>query len=228
MKYYGTPITPKDTFLKIMKNRNCLVSYAYPQDLQKGLEVCDKVIIDNGAYTIWQKGGKINWDNYYKWLVGFIDKIYFFLIPDEINGSEKKNNMLIDEYYKIGLKKGVPVWHTNESLERLKNLIRKFDYVAIGSSGEHRIIGAKNWHERMREAMTILCDKNGYPLVKIHILRCLNPRIFMLYPFYSGDSSSLGRNHKRDGWQNIVKRIEKYNSPKKYIFKKKYITKSLF
>ena len=218
IKYYGTPITPAPIFMECMKSRNCLISYAHPQDLKRGLKICDKVIIDNGAYSLWQKGKKVNWDDYYKWVEKIIDKIEFFIIPDIIDGSEWENNKLVMSYFQTGLQKGVPVWHTNESLERLKYLMIKFNYIAIGSSGEYRVLGTVKWHNKMNEAMGVLCDDEGYPLVKIHMLRCLNHRIFTKYPFYSGDSSSLGRNHKRDGWKNIVDRVEKYNSPKRYLY----------
>ncbi len=80
----------------------------------------------------------------------------------------------------------------------------------------------------MNEAMKIVCDNTGKPKVKIHMLRCLNPKIFTQYPFYSGDSTNLARNHSRDGWHQILSRIEKYNSPKNYKFKKYYETKCLF
>ena len=80
----------------------------------------------------------------------------------------------------------------------------------------------------MNEVMKKVCDKDGYPKVKIHMLRCLNPDIFLLYPFYSGDSTGLAQNHSRDGWRKIVANIEKYNSPEKYTFRKYYETGSLF
>ena len=60
------------------------------------------------------------------------------------------------------------------------------------------------------------------------MLRCLDPRIFTRFPFYSGDSTALAQNHSRDGWRSIVNRIEKYNSPEKYEFRNFYEQRSLF
>ena len=68
--------------------------------------------------------------------------------------------------------------------------------------------------------MRIICNSDGIPQTKIHMLRCLNPKVFTKYPFYSGDSTNLARNHSRDGWQQILERIEKYNSPSFYKFRK--------
>lgn len=146
-----------------------------------------------------------------------------------------ENNKLIDKYfefdntikagccffpeveYKI---KGVPVWHIHESFERLKRLMNLFPYIAIGSSGEYSKLGTPKWHNRMNEVMKVLCCEDGYPKVKIHMLRCLDPKIFTKYPFHSGDSTNIARNHNRKGWKPIMEKIEASDSPKYYKFEK--------
>lgn len=237
IKYYGTPITPNRIFDEIFEDdRNCLIPFPSPQNLKRALEKCNKIMIDNGAFTLWRKGGEIEWDKYYLWLSKFIKDVEVFFIPDVIDGTEEENDELIQDFmdrckYDLSvdfLNKGVPIWHVNENLLRLELLIRKYDYIAIGSAGEYQTLGTDIWHKRMNDVMKIVCDKEGYPKVKIHMLRCLNPDIFLHYPFYSGDSTGLAQNHSRDGWRSIVNRIEKYNSPKQYIFKKYYETGSLF
>lgn len=228
IKYYGTPLSPVKIFNEALTGRNVLIPYPRPDNLQRTLKICNKVIVDNGAFTLWKKGGTIDWDKYYLWLQSFIDKIEFFFIPDVIDGTEKENDHLIAEYFKGGYSKGVPIWHINESLERLIKLMNSFDYIAIGSAGEFSQLGTHKWHIRMDEAMRVLCDKDGYPKVKIHMLRCLDARLFTKYPFHSGDSTSLAVNHKKYSWQSITSRIEKYNSPLFYTFKNYYKTESLF
>lgn len=229
IKYYGTPITPNRVFDEIFEHgRNCLIPFPNPQNLKRAIEKCNKIIVDNGAFTLWRKGGKIDWNEYYDWLHPQLKEIEFYFIPDVIDGTEEENDNLIADYFINGREKGVPIWHINESFERLDRLINSFDYIAIGSAGEYSELGTRKWHKRMNEAMKVLCNKDGYPKVKIHMLRCLNPDIFIHYPFYSGDSTGLAQNHSRDGWRNIVNRIEKYNSPKKYTFKKYYETMNLF
>ena len=230
IKYYGTPITPKSVFKYVFENkeRNVLIPFTQKQDFNKSLKYAKKIIIDNGAFTIWKRGGIIKWDDYYEWIYEIFEYIEFFLIPDVIDGTEIENDKLIKDYFSRNISKGVPIWHINESIERLEELISKFDYIAFGSAGEYSTLGTLEWNKKMNEAMMVCCDKNGIPIVKIHMLRCLNPKIFTKYPFYSGDSTNLARNHKRDGVDNILSRIEKYNSPKKYYFKKYYKTKSLF
>lgn len=237
IKYHGTPVTPQSIFIESLTNKNALISFANPQDLEIAIKTCNKIILDNGAFSFWTKKKSVNWAEYYQWVCKNYEKIDHFIIPDVIDGTEKENDDLIVHFMKkvrfgYGFhhlyKKAIPVWHIDESFERLKNLMQHFSYIAFGSSGKYAQLGTEKWHDRMNEAMKIVCNKEGKPQVKIHMLRCLNPKIFTKYPFYSGDSTNLARNHNRDGWQQILSRIEKYSSPKKYIFRKVYETNSLF
>lgn len=166
---------------------------------------------------------KTKWEEYYKWVESHHNREFFF-IPDVIDGNEKENDELLKYNH---FKDGVPVWHIHESLDRLERLSSDYEIVAFGSSGEYSELGTREWHMRIDEAMRVICDDDGFPQTKIHMLRCLNPEIFTKYPFYSGDSTNLARNHARDGAKNIIDRIEKYNSPDRYKFKKYYKQLSL-
>lgn len=215
IKYHGTPCTPISVFIQALTGKNCLIPFPNPQDLTRANEFCNKVILDNGAFTMWTKGKQPDWDRFYEWVNN--SKREFFFIPDVIDGSEYEN----DELLKTNVfSDGVPIWHVAESLDRLERLCADYDYIAFGSSGEFSTLGTTQWNKRMDEAMRIVCDADGYPKVKIHMLRCLDPKIFTRYPFYSGDSTNLARNHSRDGWRQILERIEKYDSPKYYTFRK--------
>ena len=206
IKYHGTPITPKEVFKKSVSGKNVLISYAHPNDLNNALKYCNKICLDNGAFSFWTKNKQVDWDKYYDWVYDLKERIEFFIIPDVIDGTEKENDFLINEFFmnyyhsnRSFYRKGIPVWHIAESLDRLKTMASNFDYIAFGSSGEYSELGTEKWHNRMNEAMKIVCDKDGIPQVKIHMLRCLNPKIFTKYPFYSGDSTNLTRNHSIDG-----------------------------
>ncbi len=227
-KFYGTPLTPNSVFDEVAPGRNMLIPFPSPQNLHRAIKLCESVIIDNGAFTIWRKGGEADWNKYYAWMQPFKYNIEFFFIPDVIDGTEEENDYLIADYFKRGETRGVPIWHINESFERLERLMGSFDYIAIGSAGEFAQLGTPQWFNQMDKAMRIICDKDGYPKVKIHMLRCLNPDIFLHFPFHSGDSTGLAQNHSRDGWRKIVDNIERYNSPAKYDFKKYYNTNCLF
>ena len=131
IKYYGTPLTPNRVFDEVFKDgRNCLIPFPNPQNLNRAKKLCGKIIIDNGAFTLWRKGGEIDWNKYYKWLEEHINDIEFFFIPDVIDGTEEENDDLIDDYCLRDFKNGVPIWHINESFERLNRLIDDFEYIA--------------------------------------------------------------------------------------------------
>lgn len=223
IKYHGTPLTPIDVFTSALQNKNCLLPFPRPDNQKLANDICDKIILDNGAFTMWTKQKKPNWDEFYRWVEK--SRREFFFIPDVIGGSEEENDALLKDN---PFSDGVPVWHVAESLDRLERLCADYDYIAFGSSGEFQTLGTPQWHKRMDEAMRVVCDKDGFPLVKTHMLRCLDYKIFTLYPFHSGDSTNLARNHSRSGWKQIIERIEKYDSPKRYRFRKFYETQSLF
>lgn len=238
IKYHGTPLTPIVVFKSALKNRNCLIPFVRKDNFELAKGICNKIMIDNGAFSFWTKGIKIDWNDYYKWIYEIYDDIEYFVIPDVIDGTEEENNKLIIDFINIHkglLEKAIPVWHVAESLERLESLMLDFDYIAFGSSGDYSRLGTDKWHKRMDEIMQIVCNNDGTPKVKIHMLRCLNPKIFINYPFYSGDSTNLARNHSRynsiqadktnnvkcsyDGWKIIINRLKNKNSPNTYTWK---------
>ncbi len=224
IKYHGTPISKPIDFKRALGGRNVLVPFPRKEDYKRAVKYCDKIMLDNGAYSVWKKGIKINWNKYYDWVKTCIDDITHFIIPDVIGGTEVENDELIyaflNTYSYLPLyPKAIPVWHVNESFERLERLMAMFDYIGIGSAGEYSIVGDTKWHTRMAKVMEVLCYSDGSPKVKVHMLRCLNWKVFTKYPFFSGDSTNLGRNHPRDGWENILNRVEPHNSPTKYTFK---------
>jgi hypothetical protein len=227
IKYYGTPLSPVSVFDEALCGRNALIPFPRQDNMKRAIKICDKIILDNGAFSLWRSGKQPDWDRYYKWVNEVKEDIEFYLIPDVIDGSEQENNDLLREC-RDSSGKGVPIWHVNESLERLEAITKDFDYIAIGSAGDYAQLGTRKWHIKMNDAMRVLCDNDGFPKVKIHMLRCLDSRIFTRYPFYSGDSTSLAQNHKTFGWKAIVDRVEKYDSPLFYEFKKYYETGSLF
>jgi len=136
----------------------------------------------------------------------------FAVIPDVIDGSEKENDDLIDQW-PFGTH-GSPVWHVHESIDRLIKLCKKWPRVCLGSSGEYSSIGKIKWWLRMDEAFAAICDKDHQPITKLHGLRILDPAIFQHIPLKSGDSTNLARNHsgKRAGHFIIKQYIEDHNS----------------
>lgn len=196
--YHGTPIsgTARDS-VRFLAGRHALVSYAYPSPVHVVAEQCQSFVLDNGAFTVWKKGGELDIEGYKEWASKWMWHPGFdwALIPDRIEGNEADNDGLIADWEKSGFADiGVPVWHFHESLGRLQSLALQWRTVALGSSGEWPHPGAKKWWARMRQAMNAVCDNKGRPICRLHGLRMMDPRIFTKCPFSSADSTNAGVN----------------------------------
>lgn len=226
IKYFGTPITPANVFKKYLQSKSVLIPYPDSRDYKRAVNYCRSIMIDNGAFTYYRKQITPDWDKYYEF-VNNCNRANYFIIPDVIDGTEKENDLLLEQC-QIKDSRCLPVFHIHESIKRLKRLMNDFEYICFGSSGEYWQVGSTKWHYRMDQLMDIVCNDNREPIIKIHMLRCLNPAIFTLYPFHSGDSTSLAQNHSKIGIEKMLNYLECFNSPKKYIpyENKRYFQKS--
>lgn len=200
--YHGTPIGGRSVdAVEILRGRNALVSFAHPDQLPIVLDVCQSFVLDNGAFSQWRKDGEqVDFDAYSEWVeqYAYHPGFNWCLIPDIIDGIEADNIELVNKWCDENKKiKGVPVYHFNESLEWLEYLVNKFEWVALGSSGEFSSVGTKKWWARMGEIMAIACDDMGRPKAKLHGLRMLDPEIFSHIPLSAADSTNAARNNNQ-------------------------------
>jgi hypothetical protein len=193
--YHGTPIggtlTDKARFLA---GRHALVPFPRQDDMGIVAEACQSFVFDNGAFSVWKKGGKLDVDGYTKWVKEWCKHPGFdwALIPDVIDGSEADNDAMIDDWPDD--LSGVPVWHLNESFDRLERLADEFKMIALGSSGEWSNPNSAAWWSRMNDVMGFVCDDDGRPKVKLHGLRMLDPAVFSRLPLSSADSTNAAVN----------------------------------
>ena len=224
--YHGGPITPLSVAHAVWKRRHAFVSFEWPDQIAFAAELCQSFAIDNGAFSVWQRGGALDLKGY----IAFVDEwkrhpgFDWCLIPDAIGGTETDNARLTAEYRELGgdLSVSVPVWHMHESFDRLAYLCHAYPRVALGSSGEWAEVGTHSWWQRMGAAFDAICDTDGRPPCKLHGLRMLNPTIFSQLPLASADSTNVAQNHGRErkryalsaamGALAIVDRIEEHAS----------------
>lgn len=203
--YHGTPIWgDKSEVLRIaVKEGGAFISYARPDQIKQCIAHADSIAIDNGAFSAWKRGLKIDWTDFYKWLMqyNFHEKMKFFVIPDVINGWEDDNDTLINGVPSMFRGKAVPVWHLHESIDRLIRLCDTSEKICFGSSGQYATIRTKLWHERMTIAFSEMYIKRGYR-TKVHGLRMLDGRVLGVYPLDTADSTNLAC--------NIPKYLSKY------------------
>lgn len=157
-------------------------------------DVCQSFVFDNGAFTVWKQGGKLDVPGYIAWCEQWHRHPGFdwALIPDVIEGDEADNDALLADW--PGHIEGVPVWHMHESIDRLVRLGNEWRVVALGSSGQWASPGTEPWWQRMSDAMGALCDENGRPPCRLHGLRMLDPTVFGQLPLASADSTNAAVN----------------------------------
>jgi hypothetical protein len=195
--FHGTPFSgsPYD-ILPFFEGRNFLISVEYQTYKTLLKPVAKKIILDNGAFTIWKKGrGEVDLIRYSDFVQEFdsLENYGWCFIPDIIQGDEYSNDKMLEKWLNIyGEYKGTPVWHYHESLNRLKELCKTFSVVGLGSSAEYSKIGDDKWMSRTKEIFEFVANNNLS--TKLHGLRMLNKRIFTKFPYYSGDSTNVGRN----------------------------------
>jgi hypothetical protein len=214
IRFHGGPCTPIEAAIELWTRRHALISFAYPQQVDLALRVAHSVVLDNGAFSSWESGTVIDWEEYGKWIEDYWRHpgFAFCFIPDVIDGNEKDNDDLLewwsDKPYAVA---GVPVWHMHESFERLDRLVRNYEIVAIGSSGEFSEVGTLRWWQQMSNAMAVACDADGIPRCKLHGLRQMDSTVFSHIPYSFVDSARVARSA---GVDKSVPRAYRHLPPK--------------
>ncbi|MBQ1761966.1 MAG: hypothetical protein IIZ92_03580 [Aquincola sp.] len=165
-------------------------------DMGPVAECCQSFVLDNGAFSVWKRGGVLDVAGFTRWTDEWHRHPGFewALIPDDIEGDEADNDALLRDWPAHLHASGVPVWHLHESIGRLQRLCRDWQTVALGSSGQWATPGTAAWWSRMSEAMNAVCDKQGRPMARLHGLRMLDPYIFTKLPLASADSTNAAVN----------------------------------
>ena len=193
--YHGTPIggTRQDA-ARFLAGRHALVPFPRQDDMGIVADACQSFCFDNGAFSVWKRGEKLDVFGYIRWVQEWHKHPVFdwALIPDVIDGDEDANDALLEMWPEHLA--GVPVWHLHESIDRLCRLADDYKTVALGSSGQWSSPGTAPWWKRMAEAMSEICDTQGRPACRLHGLRMLDPAIFSQLPFASADSTNAAVN----------------------------------
>ncbi len=187
--YHGGPLGRWKESHEVFTGRHSLISFAEQRELEVMTTVSHSFVLDNGAFSVWKSGKGLDVQGYTDWVNDWRRHPGFdwALIPDVINGSEDQNDGLIEDWPYA--RDGVPVWHLNESLDRLDRLSLTWHRVAFGST-EGMEPGSKQFWLRIAQAMGVVCDDFGRPRCKLHGLRMLDPRIFQSIPLASADSAT--------------------------------------
>ena len=206
--YYFTSVTGKYSEELLLKlNANCLASYLIDKNLldkfiehKKNGTWSGKLLVDNGAYTIWKKGGEVDLDKYLEFLNANIEYIDYAIALDKIPGMyqmPKKHSDIIEAanityenymYMRENIKdpsKLLPAFHQDEPFEYLTKYLELDDieYICIAA---HDMNSRCDWY---RECFSII-HESKHPNIKVHCLGNSIPDIVKLFPFTSIDASS--------------------------------------
>lgn len=192
---------------RFLSGRNALVSYMYRDEEGIAFEVCSRVVLDNGAYTVWRQGGSLDYDGFLSWVRARVrhPRFAWALIPDAIDGTPEENDALLDRWPRDLKRVGVPVYHLHEPIPRIRLLCKRYYRVAI-SPAEYRP-GSNDFWARMKKVMDACTDAGGYPIAKLHGLKLMDPKISERLPLTSADSMTAVRH------ANNVKRFGTYPPP---------------
>ena len=237
--YHGGPITPESCAHRAWHGRHAFVSWAHPGQIKLAASVSQSFALDNGAFSAWRSGLRVDWEDYYLWCEKWLSHpaCDWAVIPDVIEGSEEQNDELLEEWPHGH--RGVPVWHLNESSERLQMLAEGWPRIALGSAAEWDVSKPTKCLERLAEMLPAICDTAGQPIVKLHGLRMLNSAVITKIPLASGDSTNVARNIRIDkAWTGsyapatketrvdvLIERIESHQTPHAIQRRRKMVAK---
>lgn len=197
--YHGGPITPETCALRAWQGRHAFVSWADDRQIELAASVAQSFAIDNGAFPLWRSGRPVDWADYYRWAERWLGHpaCDWAVIPDVIGGTEDENDALVEEWPHGD--RGVPVWHLDESIDRLARLAFSWPRVALGSAAQYDVHRPSACLARLREALAAIQLSDGWLPCKLHGLRMLSPAIVAHVPLSSADSTNVARNIGIDG-----------------------------
>ena len=204
----GAPTKVDDYLIKNHGNR--LVTFAYPNDIKNYLNrvikiesnIDQNIIIDCGAFSVWNKGDYIDLQNYIDFLVQLKRNYgcYFnsmrFVTLDVIPGA--KNKIPTNEERKDAAEKGlanlyvmlktfkynelIHIYHMYENHNYIDKILENIDYIGISPANDVSSKTKMNW----------LTDVFDYlPVVKTHGFAVTALNLMKEFPWYSVDSTSF-------------------------------------
>jgi hypothetical protein len=193
--YHGGPISPVAAAHTTWTGHHAFVSYAHPGQVELAAAVTRSFALDNGAFSMWKADKPTDWPGFYRWAAEWLEHpgCDWAVIPDVIGGSEDENDRLVADC-PLDPARAVPVWHLNESIDRLVRLAEGFPRVALGSCAEYDVARPSACLGRLYEVLPAIADAEGRPLVELHGLRMLNRAILTRAPLASADSTNVARN----------------------------------
>lgn len=216
LHYHGTPITPTAKILRIAGRCFC-VSFVRPDQVKLVHQFGQSVLLDPGAFSAKTLGIEIDWALYYAFCDVWLDyPTTWAIIPDVIDAGVQLQDALLREWPHG--ERGAPVWHMDEPIERLLNLLDRWPRVCIGSTAEYWVVESPAWERRMDEVWNSIVPRHRRT-PWVHMLRGGKVR-GKRWPFASTDSVNVGQNchsgRPHNNPEELARRIEAANCPARF------------
>lgn len=197
MKYFFSSPSSCWRPLESCNAKNFLLSFAVDakSSLHRFAKNGNKIIIDSGAFTVWNKGeGEIDIDEYLEFLNGIdypVTAVNLDVIPQtgsthkEVHDCVKRS---LDNFKYLQSKSKheiMPVYHYGEDTWVLEKYMELSDYIGVSP--------ANDTHENIKRRFFNSVFKTVGTDVKLHALGYSSYPGLLLYPFYSIDSISYKR-----------------------------------
>lgn len=211
--YHGTPLTPRAALLRMAGKCFC-VSFAEPRDAGWCIAHGQSVMLDNGAFSAYTRGNKIDFKAFAGWVEPMLGHPNWAVIPDVIGGDVEDQRALVAQWPHPPFL-SAPVWHLDKPLAYLLELADGWPRICWGSAGPYWQVGSETWARRADEAWNALERRGLRPWV--HMLRGLD-LCGDRWPFASADSVNVARNFKCAGVcpERMARMIDARQSPTRW------------
>lgn len=199
MKLYLVHPSAVKTPIALLEKSNppyILSSYYYLKDQMDVYEWvksnCKGFLLDSGAFTFMSKktSPQVNWLDYIKDYAKFIldndIKLYFELDIDSVIGVDQTLKLRRKLEHAVGYP-SIPVWHKCRGKQAFLDMVRDYDYVAIGG------IASKEISKKQYGYFKPLVDFAHRHDAKVHALGLSAGALLLSSGFDSSDSKSWTR-----------------------------------
>lgn len=161
-----------------------------------------ELLMDSGAFSAWNKGIRIDFDEYINFCLENESYCDFIVNLDVIPGSPFKKSTKEDvensvkegwNNYKKMLEAGIPkeklihVFHQGEDFKWLQKMVKQIPYIGVSPANDKTTQQKIVW---LDQCMPYVTDDKGMPIVKFHGFGVTSLPIMLRYPWYSVDSTS--------------------------------------
>lgn len=100
--YHGTPMTPAADMAKAFAARHAMVSFEDPRQIEVAAEICQSVVLDNGAFSAWRQGKPYDFAGFAAWALKWIRHpcVEWAVIPASADSTNVARNVGIDSAWR--------------------------------------------------------------------------------------------------------------------------------